>query len=172
MKFSVNNFDKHEDSRGIFYEIPNIMNHQIFQSSISISKKDVLRGLHYQHSPEMGKQINILSGAILECIVDIRPQSDSFGKHKKMFCDPKRNSSIYIPPGFAHGFLTLENNTTIMYHQTAKYNKLGEGTISPFDTTLQINWGIEKGQCIMSERDMKSESFLQYKEKEIMWSVK
>lgn len=166
----INKFVKHTDHRGSFYEIPNFTKSQIYQSSISISNKNTIRGLHYQHKPEMGKQINILKGSILECIVDIRIGSDSFGKHIKIFCTPDDNSSVFIPPGFAHGFLSLEDDTKILYYQTAKHNTEGEGTINLFDEQLGIPWPIAMQDCLISERDLKAESIQSYKDRNIEWS--
>lgn len=170
MNINTQLIKKHKDDRGCFFEVPNITSDNIYQSSISISNKDVLRGLHYQNSPKMGKQINIVQGSIIECILDIRVNSESFGKHMLIHCNSDVNNCIYIPPGFAHGFLSLEDNTIIMYHQTAKYNKLGEGSIDPFDPSLQIEWGISKSDCIMSEKDRNCQSLLQYKNSNISWS--
>lgn len=163
---------KYFDERGCFYEIPYLCESSA-QSSVSISKKNVLRGLHYQYNPPMGKQITVLKGSILDCIVDLRTNSSTYGVHKTILCDSNdgATNSFYVPPGFAHGFLSLEDDTTILYFQTALYNKEGEGAIDPFDSHLNIDWGIERENCILSEKDSNSESFLDFSKKNLNWRI-
>jgi dTDP-4-dehydrorhamnose 3,5-epimerase len=169
---ATNNFEKFNDDRGCFYEIPNISNEEILQYSVSVSKKNVLRGLHYQYSPPMGKQINIIKGSILDCIVDLRRNSEFYGMHKMVYCSETDNNSLYIPPGFAHGFLSLEEDTTILYFQTSVYNKQGESGINPLDKTLNINWGLNKEDFIISEKDTKAKSFTEFTDTDFNWRIK
>ena len=171
MVLRKNNFTKYDDERGCFYEVPNITGTDIAQSSISISKKNVLRGLHFQYSPQMGKQINVLNGSILDCIVDLRLDSANYGTHEMILCSSKDNNSIYVPPGFAHGFLSLEDNTTVMYFQTSLYNKEGEGAICPFDEHLNIDWGIDRIDCIVSEKDKSAQSFVSFSNQNFNWRI-
>lgn len=169
----INSYDilRHSDHRGSFFEVPNRTEAEIAQYSVSISNKGVLRGLHYQYQPPMGKQINIIKGSILDCVVDLRLSSPTYGKHKLILCTPEKNSSIYVPPGFAHGFLSLEDDTTILYLQTSLYNKKGEGGICPFDDHLKIDWGITREECVLSEKDSEAESFLEFTAKNFNWSI-
>ena len=163
---------KYFDNRGCFYEVPYLCEKPA-QVSISVSKKNVLRGLHYQYEPAMGKQINVIKGSILDCIVDLRSESSTYGMHKLMTCSDKKGAtnSVYVPPGFAHGFLSLEDDTTILYFQTQLYNKDGEGAINPFDDHLNIDWGISKKDCTLSEKDLNSEGFLDFTKKNFMWRI-
>jgi len=170
-KFKINNNIKFKDSRGSFHEIANITDSTIAQYSISISKKNVLRGLHYQYMPPMGKQINLIKGEILDCIVDLRIDSPLYGTHEIIHCTPEKNNSIYVQPGFAHGFLSLEDDTTILYFQTGLYNPQCEGSIDPFDKKLNINWGINKEECILSDKDKSAESFLSFSTKNLNWRI-
>jgi dTDP-4-dehydrorhamnose 3,5-epimerase len=163
--------EKFTDSRGEFFEIPNLTSRNIEQYSVSKSKKHVLRGLHYQFNPEMGKQINVIKGSILDCAVDLRRDSPFYGCYEIVKCTPTENNSIYIPPGFAHGFLSLEDDTTLLYLQTSKYNKNGEGAIYPFDDQLKIDWNIDKEKCVISEKDLKAETFLEFTAKNFNWSL-
>ena len=166
MKFTKD-IEKHIDDRGFFCELPIVEG--VKQYSISKSKCGVLRGLHYQYHEPMGKQIVVLSGRIIECIVDLRRETPTFGNKYIFECDRDNNSCFYVPVGYAHGFLSVEDNTELLYFQTARYNPRGEGSINPFDETLNINWGIQKEHCLLSERDSNAESFLSFSNKKIEW---
>ena len=170
-KFVINDMEKFIDHRGIFHEIPNITGEEIAQYSVSVSKKNVLRGLHYQYMPPMGKQITILKGGILDVAVDLRINSPLYGTHETIRCTPDINGSIYIKPGFAHGFLSLEDDTTILYFQTGLYNPKCEGSINPFDEKLNIDWGISKEECILSDKDRDAEDFLSFSAKNLNWRI-
>jgi len=170
-KFVINNIKKFVDHRGSFHEIPNITETSIAQYSISVSKKNVLRGLHYQYMPSMGKQINVIKGEILDCIVDIRIDSPLFGTHEIIHCTPDKNNSIYVKPGFAHGFLSLADDTTVLYLQTELYNPESDCAINPFSKHLNIDWGIPMSECIVSEKDCNAESFLDFSTKNLNWRI-
>ena len=152
-----------EDKRGYFLEsynptIAEAISHSFVQDNLSVSAKHVLRGLHYQEPPHaQGKLVQVLSGSVLDVIVDIRPSSSTFGQHIKVVIDAKRRQSIWIPPGFAHGFLALEDQTTFYYKCTALYNPLSEKALRYNDPDLRIDWGINNP--LVSEKDLKAEYF-------------
>lgn len=157
---------KHNDKRGCFYENYNFntfkketgISFNIVQENISFSKKNVLRGLHFQRgSFAQAKLISVIKGKILDVIIDIRPKSSNFGKWISYILDDKSNESIFVPVGFAHGFLSLNNNTKISYKVNNIYNKDYECSIIWNDIDLNINWPCKKP--ILSEKDKKSITF-------------
>jgi dTDP-4-dehydrorhamnose 3,5-epimerase len=147
------------DARGSFLEIYKNKiqkNIKIKQVNISISKKNVLRGLHFQKKPyEQGKYIWISKGKILDIAVDIRKNSKYFGKHTSIILS--ENQGLWIPPGFAHGFLTLDCENIVNYAVTAFYNKESEYTIKWNDKSLSINWNVKNP--IISKKDKKGFKF-------------
>jgi dTDP-4-dehydrorhamnose 3,5-epimerase len=142
--------DIYQDDRGYFFESYNIeafisagIGFTFVQDNESKSKKDVIRGLHFQQPPhEQGKLVRVIRGSVLDVAVDIRKDSPYYGK----WCSAKLsgdNKHIYwIPPGFAHGFLTLEDDTVFSYKCTKVYHKESECTIRWNDPDLNIEWGI------------------------------
>lgn len=122
------------------------------QDNESKSQKNVLRGLHYQLNPfAQGKLIRVIKGAVLDVAVDIRRDSITFGKWVSMELSELNKLIAWIPPGFAHGFLTLEDETVFTYKCTSFYNKESEGSIRWNDTDLNIDWGISNP--LLSEKD-------------------
>ena len=158
----------HKDSRGLFRELWNKktiddlqLNCSFNQDNISISKKNVIRGLHFQHKPhEQLKYIQVIQGSILDIAVDIRIQSLTFGKHIALEISDKNNLGLWIPKGFAHGFLALEDNTIVTYKCAGKYSKKHEQTIKWNDPDLNINWGINNP--ITSTKDNQGISLRDY----------
>ncbi len=157
---------KHNDNRGCFYENFHSYNFKmetgisfnIFQENISFSKKDVLRGLHFQKDKfAQTKLISVIRGKILDVIVDVRPNSKSFGKWISYILDDIQNESIFVPAGFAHGFLALDNNTQISYKVDKPYKKDSECSIIWNDDYLNIDWSCKKP--ILSKKDRKSLTF-------------
>ena len=159
----------HKDNRGLFKELWNkhIMNDlqlkcSFDQDNISISKKHVVRGLHFQNKPyEQLKYIQVIQGSILDVAVDIRKRSKTFGQHVALEISNKNNTGLWIPKGFAHGFLALEHNTIVVYKCAGKYHKNYEKTISWNDPELNINWGINNP--IISIKDSQGISFETYR---------
>ncbi len=154
------------DDRGYFMEFYNEkrFNHNVLenfsfkQDNISCSKKNVLRGLHFQAPPyEQGKLIQVLNGRVLDVIVDLRIGSKTFGKHMKIELSSDNRKQLWIPPGFAHGFLTLEDDTLFSYKCTNHYSKNHEMDLLWNDENLNIDWGIENP--IISEKDKKATKF-------------
>lgn len=154
-----------EDERGYFYESYNksaFLNNGIHvdfvQDNQSLSQAGVLRGLHFQNPPfAQGKLVRVIKGAVLDIAVDIRKNSNTYGEHFSIILNEQNKTQFWIPEGFAHGFLTLENNTIFSYKCTNYYNKASEGCILWNDPALQIDWNISNP--ILSEKDKAGETF-------------
>ena len=150
----------YHDERGYFFESFNQqeiekygIKNNFVQDNQSLSKKGVLRGLHFQNPPfEQGKLIRVVRGAVLDVTVDIRKSSPTFGKHFSIELNDKNNKLLWVPPGFAHGFLALEDHTIFLYKCTALYNKTAESGLLYNDPALNINWG--EINPLLSEKDL------------------
>ena len=154
------------DRRGYFIELFNNLrfndnfldNISFEQDNFSCSNKNVLRGLHFQSPPySQGKLIQVLQGRILDVIVDIRKASKTYGEHIKFELSAENHKQLWIPPGFAHGFLTLEDKTLFSYKCTNYYSKEHEMDLLWNDVDLDIHWGIENP--IISEKDQNANKF-------------
>lgn len=153
------------DSRGFFFESYNhteFKNHKLnvefLQDNQSVSHKNTIRGLHFQNPPfEQGKLVRVITGMALDVVVDIRKKSPTYGKHYSIILKGNDNKMLWIPPGFAHGFATLEDNTVFFYKCTAMYNKESESGIKYDDPQLGINWGIENP--VLSGKDLELKNF-------------
>lgn len=143
----------HRDNRGIFREL--ILEKQLKSKLkffvVSKSKKNVLRGLHFQLNKPQGKYLSVLKGTIFDVVVDYRPKSKTFGKHFKIILSDKNCKSIYIPPGFAHGFAGMDDENIVMYGCTNYRDKKSESGIKWNDPFLNIKWPIKKP--IISKKD-------------------
>ncbi len=154
-----------EDNRGYFFESyneadfkKNGINEPFIQDNQSLSQKGVLRGLHFQTPPyAQGKLVRVIKGAVLDVAVDIRKESPTYGKHFDIILNEKNKTMLWIPIGFAHGFLTLEDNTIFSYKCTNIYNKLSEDSILWDDKDININWNIETPS--LSDKDKNGKSF-------------
>ena len=121
--------------------------------SLSV-EKGVLRGLHYQVAPmAQDKLVRVVRGAILDVAVDVRRNSPTFGKHVTAVLSAENWRQVYVPVGFAHGFVTLEPNTEVLYKVTAFYSPAHERGIRWNDPALGIDWGVSEGQAVLSGRD-------------------
>ena len=154
-----------KDNRGYFKELirENVINKNFPFLVMSFSKKNVIRGLHIQTINSQGKFISVLKGKIFDVVIDLRKKSKTFGKVYKCVLSEKNNTSIYVPPGFAHGFQALENENYIVYSCTKYRNKKGETTIKFDDKELKIKWPIKK--FIISAKDKKGISLSEFKKK-------
>ena len=124
------------------------------QDNQSFSSKGVLRGLHYQTGDHaQSKLVRVLTGEILDVAVDIRPNSTTFGEYFSVVLSADNQKQLFIPAGFAHGFLVLSDSATLYYKCDNFYNKESEGGIIYNDQTLNINWGEEETNWIISEKD-------------------
>jgi len=128
------------------------------QDNESLSHKHVLRGLHFQLDPQaQGKLVRVVHGSVLDVVLDIRPESPTYGEHLKVKLDGVTKRMLWVPPGFAHGFVTLENNTLFVYKCTAYYHQPAERTIRWNDPDLGIDWGVT--DPLVSEKDRNGRSF-------------
>jgi dTDP-4-dehydrorhamnose 3,5-epimerase len=151
--------DVYEDSRGYFFESYNSekfrelgIGARFLQDNESRSGKQVLRGLHFQVPPfEQGKLVRTVKGSVLDVAVDLRKASPTYGHWASIVLSEQNKWMYWIPPGFAHGFLTLEENTVVFYKCTQVYNKASEMGMDWNDSDLGIDWGITNP--VVSERD-------------------
>ena len=165
-----------EDSRGFFMESYNYntfkelgIDNVFVQDNISKSSKGVLRGLHFQKNEyAQAKLVYVLRGAVLDIIVDLRKDSETFGKYEAVELNDKNKRMLFIPRGFAHGFLTLEDDTEFIYKCDNFYNPKSEVGIIWNDTDLNIDWNLDKynikeEELIISEKDKKNITFEEYR---------
>ena len=125
--------------------------HEFKQAIQTVSKRGVVRGLHFQWDPAMGKLVRCLHGGIIDVVVDIRPRSPTFGNHAAIELTWRNHRIIWVPPGFAHGTFALEDDTIVLYECTAEHGPGREGGIRWNDPALGIAWpGIP---TIVSEKD-------------------
>lgn len=125
---------------------------EFFQDNLSSSKRGVIRGLHYQAPPfAQGKLVSVLRGRVLDVAVDIRFGSPTYGKYVAVELSAENHRQFWIPAGFAHGFVALEDDTLFAYKCTAPYSKEHDRGIRYDDPTLAIEWGVT--EQIVSEKD-------------------
>lgn len=167
----ISDIQVYEDPRGCFFESYKLSHFRneakikdsFVQDNHSISKKNVIRGLHYQWDPPMGKLVRVAKGSILDVVVDIRKDSAEFGKVHKFELSDLNKYQLYVPPGFAHGFVSQVEESIVLYKCTSEYNRLGESGINPFDLQLNIDWGIHKKEAIVSDKDLSAKTLEEYK---------
>ena len=153
------------DTRGYFFESWSKksfteagLDLDFVQDNQSLSNKGVLRGLHFQAPPyAQGKLVRVIKGAILDVAVDIRKDSPTYGQHFSVELSEDNKTIVWIPPGFAHGFLTLKDNTIFTYKCTGVYNKGSEGSLLWNDKHLNINWKVN--DPLVSEKDLVAGNF-------------
>ena len=161
--------DVYEDDRGYFFESYNRrsfadINLEIdfVQDNESLSQINVLRGLHFQDPPHtQAKLIRVIQGSVLDVAVDIRRNSSTYGKNFTLELSAKNRKMFFLPKGFAHGFLTLEDDTIFTYKCSTFYQKLSERTILWNDPVLNIEWGIDNP--ILSNKDKEGQLFHSFK---------
>tara|TARA_B100000787_G_scaffold75600_1_gene55698 strand:+ start:832 stop:1353 length:522 start_codon:yes stop_codon:yes gene_type:complete len=147
------------DNRGYFREIireTKIKQKFVF-NVVSLSKKNVIRGLHYQGLKPQGKLVSVVKGKILDVAVDLRKKSKTYGKHYKIILSDKNQTSVFIPAGFAHGFASLDRENIVVYSCTNYRHQKSENGILWNDKKLKINWSIKNP--IISKKDLKNPSF-------------
>ena len=153
------------DERGYFYESynknifkKNGLELDFIQDNQSLSHSGVLRGLHFQAPPfQQGKLVRVIQGSVIDVAVDIRTNSPTYGQYHSIMLSGDNKTQFWIPPGFAHGFVTLEDNTIFSYKCTGPYSKESEGAILWNDPSLNIAWEIEKP--LVSEKDQEAQLF-------------
>ncbi|UQX10522.1 dTDP-4-dehydrorhamnose 3,5-epimerase [Candidatus Mycobacterium methanotrophicum] len=151
----------HSDSRGMFFEwltdrgFTGFAGHRldVRQANCSVSAAGVLRGLHFaQLPPSQAKYVTCLSGSAFDVVVDIRVGSPTFGQWDSVLLDDRDHRSVYLSEGLAHGFLALQDNSTVMYLCSAEYSPQREHTIAPTDAALAIDWP-SGHELLLSDRD-------------------
>lgn len=166
-----------EDRRGMFCERFHVekfaaagLPHAFAQDNHSRSLPHVLRGVHYQHTPPMGKLVSVIHGRIWDVAVDLRPKSPTFGKHYGVELSHMSYTAFWIPAGFAHGFCVLgEEPAEVLYKLDAPYNAAGEGGIYFDDPDLDIKWPIQNP--ILSDRDKTLMSWNEYLKNPPQWGA-
>jgi dTDP-4-dehydrorhamnose 3,5-epimerase len=158
------------DNRGLFFEsfnqgiINELIGQQIsfFQDNHSVSKKNVIRGLHLQAPPfEQGKLVRVSYGSVYDVAVDVRIGSPTYGKFFGLELSSKNNLMLWIPPGFAHGFSVLEDDTVFLYKCTNVYHKESEQTLLFNDITIGIDWKVQNP--VISDKDKVGTSLKEFK---------
>ena len=154
-----------EDDRGHFFEswskysFKNIgLDLDFVQDNQSLSQKGVLRGLHFQNPPfAQGKLVRVIKGAVVDVAVDIRKNSSTYGQHFAVELSEENKTVVWIPAGFAHGFVSLKDDTIFSYKCTGVYNKESEGALIWNDEDLNIDWRVENP--LVSDKDMVAGNF-------------
>jgi len=157
------------DARGYFFESfredvlsPYMKGSKFVQDNESLSQRGTLRGLHMQAPPHsQAKLVRVVHGKVLDIAVDLRKKSPTYGKHFMIELSGENKTMFYVPEGFAHGFLTLEDNTVFQYKCSNYYNKSSELSIHYNDKNLAIQW--PDIPYILSEKDMSAPSFAEFK---------
>ncbi|MEM0517428.1 dTDP-4-dehydrorhamnose 3,5-epimerase [Aequorivita flava] len=156
------------DERGLFYET---YNQQAFkkttglqidfvQDNQSVSSKGVLRGLHFQKGEmAQAKLVRVVKGKVLDIVVDIRKDSETFGKSFSIVLDDVEHLQLFVPRGLAHGFITLSEESIFSYKCDNFYYKSSESGIIYNDATLALDWHLPKEEFIISEKDLELPSF-------------
>ena len=158
------------DNRGHFSEVYNYESYKIkygikdrfVQDNISYSKyKNTIRGMHLQNKPfEQSKLVFVIKGSIMDFFLDLRKKSKTFGQYGSVILKSSNRQFLYVKRGFAHGFKTLENNTTVMYKVSNYYSPKNEITMNYLDKTININWKLNKNKVHLSKKDLKGISFI------------
>ena len=155
------------DSRGYFYEsfseknfIEKVCNTHFVQDNESKSSYGVLRGLHFQKPPyAQSKLVRVIKGAVLDVAVDIRKSSPTFGKYVAVELTEENKKQLFIPRGFAHGFVVLQDDTIFQYKCDNYYAPQSEGGLMWNDSDLNIDWKIPADKILLSEKDTKNPLF-------------
>ena len=157
-----------QDKRGYFLESYNqgIFNEytglkiNFVQDNESYSSKGVLRGLHYQQGDQaQAKLVRVIKGKVLDVAVDIRKDSQTYGKHIAVELSEENKKQFFVPRGFAHGFIVLSESAIFSYKCDNYYNKEAERGIIYNDGQLEIDWKLQKEEFIISEKDMRLPKF-------------
>lgn len=159
-----------EDSRGYFFESFHLGKFKsavgrsidFIQDNESLSKYGVVRGLHFQRGEwAQAKLVRAQWGAILDVAVDIRPDSETFGRYFSIVLSAENKKQLFVPEGFMHGFSVLSDQAIVQYKCSRLYNRESEAGIHPLDRTLQIDWQLPESDMIISEKDQNSPAFSQ-----------
>lgn len=154
------------DERGFFMESYNLREFErttglelaFVQDNHSLSRRGVLRGLHYQQPFPQGKLVRVVRGEVFDVAVDLRKESPTFGKHVGVFLSAKNHRQLWVPEGFAHGFLVTSDWAEFVYKATDYYHPEAEHTIVWNDPTLRIEWPLN-GAPTVAEKDARGVAF-------------
>ena len=156
------------DDRGYFFESFNQRRFEektglevtFVQDNQSKSNRGVLRGLHFQQGEHVqAKLVRVIKGKVLDVVVDIRPESSTFGKTFSVILSEENQKQIFVPRGFAHGFSVLEDNSIFSYKCDNYYNKVSESGIIYNDPELNIDWMLDEDEILLSEKDKLLQNF-------------
>ena len=149
------------DDRGYFFESFNkqhFLNAGIdvdfVQDNQSLSQKGTVRGMHAQKAPfEQGKLVRVITGAVMDVVIDARKGSPTYGRHVTVELSADNKLQLWVPPGFLHGFITLQDDTIFTYKVTNYYDKDSETGVIWNDPELAIGWGVSEKDAILSPKD-------------------
>lgn len=156
------------DARGSFFESFNMrkfeeltgVKNTFVQDNQSVSERGVLRGLHFQIGKHaQAKLVRVIRGKVLDVVLDIRKDSDTYGQFFSIVLSGENNKQLYVPRGFAHGFSVLENDTIFAYKCDNYYNKESESGIIYNDADLNIDWQLKEEEILLSDKDKELGSF-------------
>lgn len=157
----------YKDERGYFMEsynqkkIEKVIKEKFVQDNESLSNKNVLRGLHFQNPPHaQAKLIRVIQGSVLDVAVDLRKDSETYGQYFKHVLSGVNKKQLFVPKGFAHGFLCLEDHTILNYKCSDYYNSGSEDSILWNDRDLNIDWKIN--DPILAEKDQSAKNFITF----------
>lgn len=158
------------DSRGYFSKVfekgifaENGIEFLPYEEMMSCSKKGVIRGLHFQKCHSQDKLVRILSGAVYDVAVDLRKDSPTFGKWQGFYLSAENRQMLYIPKGFAHGFLALEDNTLFSYICGDRYDPSSDGGIRWNDPDIGVEWPLDKvTDIVISDKDQALPAFAEF----------
>lgn len=158
------------DERGYFYESFNekefkekVLDVDFVQDNQSLSSYGVVRGMHFQKPPyEQAKLVRVIKGAVYDVVLDIRPDSPYFGHYYGQYLSDSNHLQFFVPRGFAHGFISLSDNTIFQYKCDNYYNKESEGSLYALDPVLNLPWSkfADVGDIKLSVKDMNAPKFL------------
>ncbi len=153
---------QHGDPRGLFFEwfkapaFSGAVGHDfsLAQANCSVSSKGTLRGIHFADVPPgQAKYVTCMSGRVLDVVVDIRVGSPTFGQWAAVELETATRRAVFVSEGLGHGFVALEDDSTVVYLCSTAYNPAGEHEVHPFDAELGIEWGISAEQASLSAKD-------------------
>ncbi len=149
---------KNMDSRGFLRETFNnkILKKNFCFEYFTYSKKNVLRGFHFQIKKPQSKYVNVLKGKILDCVIDLRKRSKTFGKYFKIILSDKNGLGLFVPKGFAHGYYSYEKENLIYYKLDNYYSPSNERGIIWNDKNLKINWPSKKPVVSLKDKSLKT----------------
>lgn len=157
------------DARGYFLETYNRTEfeaagipHTFVQDNESMSRRGVVRGLHFQTKHAQAKLVRAIVGEVLDVVLDIRRDSPSFGKHASVLLTAENKRQLFVPEGFAHGFAVLSETAVFSYKCADFYAPQYEASIFCCDPSLGIDWGMAAGEMILSEKDRRGMSFAEF----------